>query len=194
MSGKKVYGKYSGRAKLSAVNQFGIYDVKPLVDKTVSSSAVSIAITSDKLNGTMEFFDSKFYATCTFEDKDGTTKEECYVAKPVMYSLDGSVWKDVEDEKLCALKAGETIYLRFCFYDAPKCPSVMVPGQEDSSETIFPTESPAQENSSKEIDLTTASTVTFKNHVTYNGFMSAIEFTLPQDKSFTTVLLGEYYH
>lgn len=166
MSGKKVYGKYSESVKHCAVNQFGIYELKPLTDQTVSPSAVSVAVTSATLNGTMTFKNPECSATCTFEDKDETAKKESYPAKMTMYSLDGNTWKDIEDEKTYTVKAGETIYLRFFVYD----------------------------EQGMEIDLTTASSVMFEADVTYNGFASVIQFAFPQDNSFKTDLIGEYYH
>ena len=170
ISGKKVYGKYSESVKHSAVNQFGIYDIQPLEDKTASPSAISIAVTSAALNGTMTFKATQCAAICTFEDKDGTTKSELDTAKMVKYSLDGKTWKDIEAEKTYTIKAGESIYLGFYVYDAK----------------------------GNEIDLTTVSSIKFIaggcDEIMYNGFMSVILFTLPQDKSFTTDIIGEFYH
>lgn len=176
-AGNKEYGTFSRIVQHRAINYHGKYEVKPVKEQAVSSSAitspsaVTVAITSAEYNGdlVMSYSDDDYSVKYVYEDKEKEKEEapnffvNAYI---YAYSNDGKHWKKPASEDV-RIKEGETVYICFGFKDGKGNPvditsmtSVKI-HTEDQSETV-----------------------------SYDGSYSRIEFDVKKDTSFETEILG----
>ena len=114
VNGKIYRSKFSNKVTIPAVNMHGEYSVSA-VTPAGDTSTFDIKLTSKKNNGKTTFGKSlkMIYSS------DGAVSPDLdyeFNVRLISYSKDGTTWCDIPDEG-AVLRAGETIYLRFEFFN-----------------------------------------------------------------------------
>lgn len=166
---EKIYSNYTDVVKLSAVNQYGSYEMEVLTKENVTTSEFTIALTSQSGNADLVFYNDTWNElSYSYKKKDEDSTEDIYFDTYLIlteYSLDNQIWETVTDESI-VLKEHETIYLRF--------------KELDNSEFLY-----LGTQAEK-------SWVRYEN-VKYNHLTCYIDFELENEKAIA-IVNGEYYH